>query len=546
MTKYINKNSLPYLLLLVILSLLCVARFTLFDYGFQTFYDDAYFLLKAKEVKEGVITGKSQWNFIAVNWFPYMDLSSMIQSRMSGYILMLATVLNATIASIVAFGNKNCLKYLAVCLLLLLPKAGQMSYVALQTFLLCTSVSAFIIYWKKENIWLKYGMLLVAGFMAGLSLFVIMPAGLLTLAFYVIILLIMNGRRYIQSLKEIGVGIVGVVLCVAYMHLCICPVDKIVDAMRFTASYFTKTGYGYDFLSMCSYIGLFVRDSIFVIVFYIGAYFLSKKVVCGKFAWIGGLVYLVLVFICFNYQKKPAISPYVFFSSVVLIPLAFECENGGFKAMLSKDTIMRLFLFCFPVIASVGSNTFSFRVACFIVAWAFLWFEQKEETKWYVALAAILAILVPYTLKTVNTLNNRDDRFHFTRGNKYFAEISLTEKQKEYYDNMYDLMSDYGFKSNSSVVFTALFDYATVYAFDAVLSSNFHQTNNFLYWDTKDMLRPDFIILSGWDEKVMGERLRTMGWGWPEEFDAYGMGTPESRVQNFSNAEKRTVYCRKK
>jgi hypothetical protein len=90
-----------------------------------------------------------------------------------------------------------------------------------------------------------------------------------------------------------------------------------------------------------------------------------------------------------------------------------------------------------------------------------------------------------------------------------------------------------------------MFDYATVYAFDAKLSSNFHQTNNFLYWDASTMLRPDFIILSGWDEIVIGDKLKTVGWGWPEEFDAYDMGTPESTVLTSPDIEQRTVYCRK-
>ena len=542
-----NKTYVPYVFLLLVLVLLCAARMSLFNSGFFTFYDDAYFLLKAKEVGEGVITGKSQWNYIAVKWFPYLDLSSKIQSCTAGYILILAAVINTTLASMIALGIKKGLKYVAICLLVFLPVAGQMSYVTLQTFLLSSSISAILIYWKRRSNWLKRGMLLLAAFLAGLSIFVILPGGILTVVCYCVLVSILNVRHFRRFVAEFGAVFAGVLISLVYMHLCICPLDKILEAMRFTASYFTKSGYHYDFWSMVIAIGLFVRDFIFVCVFYTGAYYLSrhsKIIQFRKISWIGGLMYITLMVLYVYYQKKPVISPAMFFSSLVILPLLLDHENEGKNQVsVTKDSIIRIFLFCFPVIAAMGTNTsLSGRITCFIVAWAFLWFEKNPKTQWYVTLTAILLIIVPSTRNTFDGIKNRDDRFHFTRGNKYFAEISLTEKQKDYFDKVYDLLTEYGFKSDSSVVFTAAFDYATVYAFDAKLSSNFHQINNFLYWDPEEMLRPDFIILCGWDETVIGDKLRTVGWGWPEDFDAYDMGTPESIVLTSAD---RTVYCRK-
>ena len=541
-------SDILYGLLLLILAAICAVRMSLFDKGFFSFYDDAYFLLKAKEVGDGVITGKSQWNFIAVHWFPYWDLSSQVHSYMAGYILVLAAAINAVLASIVAFGRKGVLKYLVICVLVLLPGAGQISYVTLQSFLLCTSISAFLVYWKAEELWLKYGMLLIAGFMAGLSLFVIMPGGLLTLACYAVLVLILNRGKIQRGFAELFTGLGGVALCLAYMHFCICPLDKIVEAMRFTASYFTKSGYHYDPFSFAIAIGFFLRDFAFISVFYIGAYFLSKRVMPKRFSWVGGALYLLLVFIYIHYQEKPAASPALFFSSIIILPALFERKmwKKGWKAFLSNDSVIRAFLFCFPLIAAMGTNTsLSSRISYFLVAWAFLWFDQEMDSKWYVTLAAILIMLMPLATDTYGSLKDKDNRVYFTKGNKYFAEIAITEKQKDYYDRVYDLLTEYGFKPDSSVVFTPMFDYTTVYAFDAKLSSNFYQPNNFLFWDASSMLRPDFIILSGWDETVIGDKLKTVGWGWPEDFDAYEMGTPESMVLTSSDIEQRTVYCRK-
>lgn len=547
-TRIVFGERILWWFLAGVLAIICILRMSLFDKGFFTFYDDAYFLLKAKEVGEGVITGKSQWNFIAVKWFPYWDLSSKVLSNMAGYVLVLAAAINAAIASAVAFGKNGFIKYLAICALVLLPEAGQITYVTLQSFLLCASISAFLVYWKSDNRWLRFGMLLIAGFMAGLSLFVIMPGGFLTLAYYAVLVLILNRGKIYRGIAELGVGLGGVIICLAYMHNCICPLDKIVEAMRFTASYFTKTGYHYDPFSFAVAIGLFLRDCIFIFVFYIGAYYLSKKVRLNGFAWIGGAMYLLLVFVYIHYQKKPVISPAMFFSSVIILPALFErwTLEKCWTALISNDSHVRIFLFCFPLIAAMGTNTaLSSRITCFLVAWAFLWFNRNMDTKWYVTLAAILIMLLPLAKGTYDSFKDNENRVYFTRGNKHFAKIAITEKQKDYYDKVYDLVTEYGFKPDSSVVFTAMFDYATVYAFDAKLSSNFHQVNNFLYWDANSMLRPDFIILCGWDELVIGDKLKTVGWGWPEDFDAYKMGTPEVTVLQSAQIEQRTIYCRR-
>ena len=298
----------------------------------------------------------------------------------------------------------------------------------------------------------------------------------MTLACYMVLVLVLNRGIIQRGIAELCVGLGGVILCLAYMHFCICPLDKVVEAMRFTASYFTKTGYHYDPFSFAIAIGLFLRDCIFIFVFYIGAYCLSRRVQSKRFAWIGGTMYLLLVFVYIHYQKKPVISSAMFFSSVVLIPLLFENNMVGksWKVLISNDSIVRAVLFCFPLIAAMGTNTaLSSRITCFLVAWAFLWFDRKMDTKWYVTLAAILIMLLPLAKGTYDSLKDKENCVYFNKGNKHFAEIAITEKQKDYFDRVYDLMTDYGYKPDSSVVFTAMFDYATVYAFDAKLSSNF-------------------------------------------------------------------------
>ena len=552
MKKYITINYTPYLLLLILAIVVLVIRFLSLDKGFFTFYDEAYFLLKAREVTEGIITGKSQWNFLAVHWFPFWDLSDAIYSRAAGNVLAILAAIIAAVSSSVSFGKNHWLKYLSVSLLVYLSVGGQICYVNMQAFLLCVALSAFLVYTRMEKESIKRIMLVIAGFAGGLSLFVIMPGGALTLLCFAIVVILINRGSVKKGFQQLAFGLIGVVISLAYLHFFICNLRDVLDAMSFTASYFTKSGYHYDPMSFAIAIGLFLRDCIFIFVFYCGAYYLAGKLHFPKFKWISGVIYLALILVYTYYQKKPVISSAMFFSSLVVIPFVFDnLGKCSWKEVFSEKGIFNAFLFCFPLIASMGTNTaLSGRISCFIISWCYIWFgtessEDSAKPQWYVTLAALLIVLFPAIKGTVSTLRDTDNCVHFEKGNPDFAKLYIKQEQKEYFDRVFDLMRDYGYQEDSSVVFTAMFDYATVLALNAKLSSNFHQTNNFLYWDKASMLKPDFVILSGWDEMVIGEELRNTGWGWPEEFDAYDMGTPETTVLTSADIEQRTVYCRK-
>ena len=151
-------------------------------------------------------------------------------------------------------------------------------------------------------------------------------------------------------------------------------------------------------------------------------------------------------------------------------------------------------------------------------------------------------------LDIIKAFENRDDSYHFTRGNKHFAKIALTEKQVNYFNNVYDILEEYNYHPKQSAVLTACYDYCCLYAFDAVNAANYHQVQNFHYFPKENMIEPDFIFLCKWDSIVMGEELKDMPWGWPEEFDRYYVGTPEPDVAswvNHADLETRHLYCRK-
>lgn len=496
------------------------------------------------------ITGKSQWNLIAVHWFPYLDLTSKVNSYLASSILIWASILVITITSCILFNKKRIIKYLALAWLFMFGLGGGLSYVPMQTAVLCWALCAFMLYHKSEIVWKKSLYAVLCGISVGFSLFIIIPAALVLLTCITLLIVVAHWGDWRKMLLYIGSGVVGVLLTCLYMHIVVCPLDEILDAMLFTATYIGKSGYRYDVASFIVQYGLFARDCLFVLLAFVGSYWLSKHI---NTKWLGGVVYVVMILVYTHYQVKPLISPSMFMMSIPLIPFLFgNLSNFRWSDLKRAETWFYFFVFAYPFIASFGTNTaLSSRIHCFVAAWLLLWFEYEYKYTTNKYRRVTIAVVILFALPLINIIkayNNRDDSYHFTRGNKHFAKIALTEKQVNYFNNVYDILEEYNYHPKQSAVLTACYDYCCLYAFDAVNAANYHQVQNFHYFPKENMIEPDFIFLCKWDSIVMGEELKDMPWGWPEEFDRYYVGTPEPDVAswvNHADLETRHLYCRK-
>lgn len=549
--KELIRREWLYLLMIIGLVVLEFMQVSTFRFGFFTAYDEAYFLLKLQEAYDmSCITGKSQWNLIAIHWFPYLDLTGKVNSALAGSILIWFTTIVVTITSCVLFDKKRAVKYFALAWLFLFGLGGSIQYVSMQTAVLTWALCAFLIFNKSEIPWKKALFAILCGICLGFSLFIIIPAALVLLACVALVILISYWGNWQKVALYIGSGIVGVLLTCFYMHVVVCPLADILDAMLFTATYIGKSGYNYDGASFIIQYGLFFRDCLFVILAFVGAYWFSKRI---DNKWLGGIAYVAMILVYTHYQVKPLISPSMFAMSIPLIPFLFgDLQNFKCSDLKKAETWFYLFIFAYPFIASFGTNTaLSGRIHCFVSAWLFLWFEYEykhpQEDYKRVYAAVLMLFIIPLS-GTYKAYMNRDDSHHFTRGNKYFAEIALTEKQADYFNKVYDILEDYNYQPKQSAVLTACYDYCCLYAFDAVNAANYHQVQNFPYFPKEKMIEPDFIFLCKWDSIVMAKDLEAMPWGWPEEFDKYYVGTPEpdgAHWVNHPELETRHLYCRK-
>ena len=189
--KELIKLEWVYLLMIIGLAVLTFMQVSNFRFGFFTAYDEAYFLLKLQEAYDmSCITGKSQWNLIAIHWFPYLDLTSKVNSAWAGSILIWFTTIVVTITSCVLFDKKRVVKYFALAWLFLFGIGDSIQYVSMQTAVLTWALCAFLIFNKSEIPWKKALFAILCGICLGFSLFIIIPAALVLLACVALVILI--------------------------------------------------------------------------------------------------------------------------------------------------------------------------------------------------------------------------------------------------------------------------------------------------------------------------------------------------------------------
>ncbi len=123
------------------------------------------------------------------------------------------------------------------------------------------------------------------------------------------------------------------------------------------------------------------------------------------------------------------------------------------------------------------------------------------------------------------------------------ADRYITQEQYDYFDKVYDIVYQYGFERGKSVIYSTQLDAMTVVVLGADFCGPYFQPMDFnAAWQREDKI-PDFLFLSEYDKDVSDETLRNMTWGFPEDFDVYYVGTPETHQTGYST--NRWLYCRK-
>ncbi len=548
--KDILKKDWIYLLLILLMAGFTYCGFVLFRHGFCTAYDQGYFLLKAEEALDGILTGKSQWNFFAVDWFPYLDLTNKVHSHIASWILMFASSVFATITlCVIKKDKKRFIKYFALVYTVLFIAYHTvacniltgLNYVPIHGFLLNISLCLFLLYWYVHTRWVSYLCFALSVTFAMLGCFVILPGASLVLVSYALISILKYYRNGKTLIIHIALGVGGVVIALLYIHYVIYDLSDIINAMQETAQYFTKTGLGYTPTKIIIAFGRLIRSLLVCMLCYVGAYAVSELLHI-KNNYLSMLIYALCLILIAHYVPDYMTVALVC-STIFVIPALY---NGwsNIKKLIKDNGLLYTFLIAYPVIASVGTNTgFDGRIHMFVMSWIIYWLITErfasilQRNKIEIG---IIAVALFYLTKVVGIdFVMRDDRHHFTTGREQIKEIALTEQQVRYLNDIQHIVSQYGYKPNESVVFATGPEYGVVYALEGILSSNFHQSKQFHFFDKSKMLKPDFMMMNEWESPFIDEDLSMQPWGWPNEFDMYIVNSPSPKEDDC------ILYCRK-
>lgn len=522
-------------------------------HGIDSVYDEGYLFLTVKSALEGKIVGATQSPVIIAELLGDSVCSSILYMRIVRFCL---TLLSGFIFFAFTFKlickPKESWIYLILCFLMLSPCLMHglvISYNQLALFFQCTSIALFviIIYGKKR--W-KFLSSFVLGVCLLCSVFVILPSAIL-LAVSLLLLLIYRFKADVKLLIEILVGIgIGIGVGGVFFNYCIMDLDSVFREMSIVADNIQELDRGYDLRSFIIKLLLFFRNWVLMCITLIGIITVSYKL--QKYSWnfIGGIFFILLSLIYYHYQKDPVIT-FSMFMSIMLLICVFNKQNGVIfnsnpLGRIDFDDAFNIFLLFTPIILSLGTNTFiGGKMGYFLLPWAILlyrWGFCNVELNFRFEVVFIIVLLLA---TSGFRLYNAFAKEIYYIDNGPLKGMYLPEVKYKHFSLCDSIMSQYAYERRKSVIYSNQLGMMTVCYLDAVNCANYFQPMDFLkYSKTDSLMTPDFLILSDFDEKVSGNAIKEYGWGWPNEFDKFYIGTPESGDYGYST--DRWLYCRKK
>lgn len=537
-----------------IVGLLClfVIRLLLVNNGFNTLYDEAFFLFALQDAYDGVIVGTTQWNHIAICMFPFFNLVIKGQAYVANIILSLLTAgvvigickwrfTQAPISKIAFFALLSSLLFLYV--------NQELTYVSLQTFFFACSLALYVVQdnlcceWKRVSCWLLMGVL------ALFELLTILPSGFLINIAFVVLIAVKEWRTPLMWLKKWGLFVVGILLGALFCHFCIVNLVSVFGELQGAVQATISNVNHHSPLLMLFNLVRFGVDWVFVLLLLVGVYVVSSKIV-QKTKWtyyVASAVLVVLIVLYSIIQKKPHIEPAMIFSAIVFLPLLFD-KSICAEVRGLYDWLLLIFMILFPIIASLGTDVYiGNRMGCFMMPWImlFVWMDELANKNLLIYKSVCIAgiIVVLLTFKPVLLQFIHPNTVSFTKGNPHFSETKLTTTQVDYFNNVLNLMNQYGFDKDNSEVFVLNEDYATAYAFDIKNKILVYGPERLYPIEKYKAYHPDFIFIQDWEAEIGDKNGIMTAWGWPEEFDKYEVGTPDP---NGPYKSERNLYCRRK
>lgn len=532
-------STIGYALLLIAAVVIFAFRIVYRNVGFNTLYDEAFFLLRVHEASLGIIDGSSLWNFIALHLFPYLDLYDKADTYLANVLLHIASVVVITIASCYRKDVHTWLKYSALfgaVYTLSMYVNQELTYVSEMVFFLTTIVSLCMVL-KRCDTKIQIVLCCVGiGFVVPWALLCTLPSGALTLLCIFILLLTYYWGEWAKFGVSVASGIGGIILGLLYIHCFVLNLSDLFDAMRQTADIISSTGRGYDPLSFIKQILVvgkywFLTLGVCIIIYALTVW--TNKSNRTWHAVLGGCAYVLAMLVFYTYHPHLKTTEALLFSSIAIIPIVFNAKTHLKDKIQKGDIIIYLLLLVYPLIASIGTNIYlGQRMGCFMFSYVILLMllANKFDIKKEVIIASILILLAPSCKTMYETLSHKDAMVYYENENSPISNILLESSQAAYFARVDSILVANQFDKNSDYALAFNEDYATLYALNIEHQIKPYVVSEIINTTMFDSIVPQCIFIAQWEVDMVVEQTNNKWsmWGFPETYDVYEVGSPDA------------------
>lgn len=558
MLDFIKKyqSSIGYSLLLIVAIAIFVFRIVYRYVGFNTLYDEAFFLFRLQEASLGIIDGSTIWNFIAIHLFPYLNLYNKVDAYLANILLHIASVVIITIATCYKKNVETWLKYSALysaVYTLSMYYNQELTYVSFMVFFMTIIISLCMILRKcKTKIWIALCCAGI-GFVVPWAVLCTLPSGALTLLCIFILLLSYYWGEWDKFGISVASGIGGIIFGLLYIHCFVINLFDMLAAMRQVADTITTTKRGYDPLSFFKQVLVVGKNWLLTLGGCAIVYSVTSLTSKSNRKWLtilGESVYVIAMLLFYNYHSHIKTTEALLFSTITIFPLLLNIRTlrTAYDQYKWVDVVIWIFLLAFPLIASIGTNIYlGKRMGCFMFSYVFLLsILPKNLVKINAGLliAACFVVLAPSCKMMYETLSHKDAMVYYENNNSPISNILLEPSQADYFAHVDSILNAHQFDRESDFAFAVNEDFATLYALEIKHQVRPYVVSEIVYTTMFDSIVPQCIFIAQWevDEVMELTNNKWSIWGFPDAYESIEVGSPDAyRGKNTD----RLLYIRK-
>lgn len=549
-----HKSFILGITLIALISILYVIRIFGARSGIDSLYDEGYLLLKLWEARNEIgQQGVSQWPVMVFKLLGSDMSANLLYLRYVEITLQILSVLYLIRAvykwySYSQCNNKNSLLFsISFILILQYPTLGALFiyYNPIQQLLFNLIIANVILYQSTNEI-SKSVYLLLAGLCSFLSFMVILPSGVVVALLIFIYLFVINDYNVMKTFSQSVFYILGIVIAALLYHFFVNNLLLVYNEMKEVAGTITKTGRGYDISTFIIKYLVYFKDILLSILPLIFAFGLSVFV--NKYNKILSILVFVISIVLINLYwpwAKAMYSTMIFFPALIGF-VVYVFSNNIHKPIL----FLLIFLLVFPFLGLLGTNVYyGGKIVWFFISWSIvplivisskLKSKFQENHKHFF----ILSVLVLYLFFPVKSLFGRDNNKYLFEKYNQISGIKITQSQLIYFNRVDSIITNYGYRPNIHYMFSTQLDHMTIYVLNARPNSTYFQPMDFVVDDNSfKLIKPEFLFLTKYDLDVAGQKLINSNWGFPDAYDKYYVGTPET--VNTGYPTERWLYCLK-